>query len=69
MVKPGCDIFRAHKAFQEYKSKAMSGFLFSALKVTHPTDGNEDHKPVFLGEETRNSLTYSEEKFRYSLDI
>lgn len=48
MVKPGCDIFRAHKPFQEYKSKAMSGFLFSALKVTHPTDGNEDTKPVFL---------------------
>jgi len=32
-------------------------------------DGNEDHKPVFLREETRNSLTYIEEKFRYSLDI
>ena len=48
MVKPGYDIFTAHKPFQKYTSKAMSGFLFSALKVTHPTDGNEDTKPVFL---------------------
>ena len=67
MFKPGCDIFRLHKPFQEYKSKAISESSLSTLKVAYHTEGNEDVIPVFLdvGEETKNWhwLNYIEQGF------